>query len=115
MKVKTLLATFICAMGISSLSNANDKVESIYSAQQYQQVCKGKSEGAEVSFPYKGIIWNGTCKTQFFPNNAKDLTGTEAELNSVCTSDPKARSVTIQDKTIKGKCALGYAPPTPKA
>lgn len=113
--MKVLCMAFICTLGMNSISYANDKVESTYNAKQYQQVCKGKSEGAEVSFPYKGIIWNGTCQTQFFPTNAKGLKGTEAELNSVCASDAKTASVSIEGKEYKGKCALGYTSPTPKA
>ena len=115
MNNKLLLSVVLCTIGFSSFSFANDKVESTYNAKQYQQVCKGKSEGAEASFAYRGIIWNGTCQPQFFPSKTTGLKGDEAELNSTCRSDAAAKSVNIGGKEYKGKCALGYAPPTPKA
>ena len=115
MNTQVLVTTFLCAMGLSTLSFANDKVESTYNAKQYQQVCKGKSEGAEVSFAYRGIIWNGTCQPQFFPNNPKGLKGDEAELRTTCASDAATKSVSLAGKEYKGKCTLGYAPPVPKA
>lgn len=115
MKNKILLSAFLCSMGLSTVGFANDKVESTYNAKQYQQVCKGKSEGAEVSFAYRGIIWNGTCQTQFFPTITKGFKGDEAELRSVCASDAAAKTASIGGQEYKGKCALGYAPPMPKS
>lgn len=114
MNTKVLLTAFVCCIGLSSFSFANDKVESTYNAKQYQQVCKGKTEGAEVSFAYRGIIWNGSCQSQFFPTKTATLKGDEAELNSICRTDSTAKSVNISGKEYPGKCALGYAPPMPK-
>lgn len=114
MKTQVLLTTMMCTLFFSGFSQANDKVESTYDAKKYQQVCQGKSEGAEVSFAYKGIIWNGTCQPQFMPTNAKGLTGNEAQLNSICRSDAATKSINIEGKDYKGKCSLGYAPPMPK-
>ena len=114
MNKKILVATLFSMACLSSPLYANDKVESTYNAKLYQQVCKGKSEGADVSFPYKGIIWNGTCQNQFFPNNATGIKGNEAQLNSSCLSDSAAKSINIEGKEYKGKCALGFAPPLPK-
>ena len=90
---------------------ANNKVQSTYDANRYMQVCKGKSQGAAVSFAYRGIIWNGTCQPQFFPSSKNSMIkGDEAELYSICKSNPNQTSINIQGKEIRGKCALGYTP-----
>lgn len=102
------------ALFCSATSFANDKVESHYDSKQFQSVCKNKTQGAEISFAYKGIIWNGTCETQFFPNNGVEIKDNEVQLNSVCRNDPEAKSINIEGVTYTGKCALGYAAPTPK-
>ena len=110
-----LLSALLYGLCLTSFTaSANDKVQSTYDAQKYQQVCKSKSEGDPVSFAHRGIIWNGTCQAQFFSTSKAKLTGTEAELHSVCRSDEKAKSITVEGKEIKGKCALGFAPPSPK-
>ena len=103
-----------CSLGASNASFANDKVENAYNAKQFQNVCKGQSDGAEVTFPYRGIIWNGTCQVQFFPDNSKDLKGNEEQLLSACQNDAATKSVNIDGQDYKGKCALGYVPPSPK-
>lgn len=115
MKIQALLTAVICTLGFSSISFANDKVQTVYNAKKYQQVCKGKSDGAQVSFAYRGIIWNGTCQPQFFPSSTKGLKGDEAELNSVCKSDAAAKTASIAGQEYKGHCALGFTPPMPKA
>lgn len=115
MKTQILFATLICSFCLSSVSLANDKVETTYDAKKYQQVCQGKTEGAEVSFAYKGIIWNGTCQSQFIPSNSKGLTGNETQLNSTCQSDAAIKSINIEGKDYKGKCSLAFSAPTPKA
>lgn len=115
--IKTmLLSTLLCGSFFASFSAAaNDKVETIYNSTKFQQVCKGKSQGAEVSFAYRGIIWNGTCEPQFFSSSSKaGLTGNEAELNSICLNDANVKSINIEGKEIHGKCALGFSPPRPK-
>lgn len=114
MKTQALLTTMICTLFFTAYSQANDKVENMYDVKKFQQVCQGKSEGAEVSFAYKGIIWNGTCQPQFSPTNTKGLTGNEAQLNSICRSDPTSKSINIEGKEYKGKCALSFSPPMPK-
>lgn len=101
-------------ISISTATFANDKVETVYNAKQFQNVCKGKSEGAEVSFPYRGIIWNGTCQLQFFSSNNKEVGEQANQLNSACRNDPKQKSINIEGTAYSGKCALGYAPPAPK-
>ena len=69
MNKNIFLSTVLCGLCFAPFAaSANDKVETIYNAQKYQQVCKGKSQGAQVSFAYRGIIWNGTCEPQFFPS-----------------------------------------------
>ena len=115
MNLKKIFMLLSIGMAMTTTGFANDKVESTYNAKQYQNVCKGKSEGADVSFPFKGIIWNGTCQTQFFPSNTSGIKGTEEQLNSSCKTDLEVKSVNIEGKEYKGKCALGYAPPMPKA
>ena len=90
------------------------KVEKVYNAQKYQQVCKGKSEGAPVSFAYRGIIWNGTCQQQFFPSSSTNIKGDEPELYTSCSSGGKT-SATINGTQVNGKCALGFTPPRPQS
>ena len=116
MNKNILLSTVLCGLCLSPLAaSANDKVEKVYDAQRYQQVCKGKSQGAQVSFAYRGIIWNGTCEPQFFSSSKNaNLHGEEAELLSTCSADAKATTATINGQEIKGKCALGFTPPRPK-
>ena len=115
MNKNIFLSTMLCGLYLASFSAfANDKVQSTYNAQKYHQVCKGKMQGAPVSFAYRGIIWNGTCETQFLPSSSKVmLKGDEAELNSICQSNPQATSINIEGKEIKGKCALGFKAPHP--
>lgn len=114
---KNVLLTSLC-LGLSFATLpafANDKVQSTYDANRYMQVCKGKSQGAAVSFAYRGIIWNGTCEPQFFPSSkSAAINGNEAELNSICKSNPNQTSINIQGKEMRGKCALGFTPPGPK-
>lgn len=116
MNKNTILSSFFCGLCLASFTvSANDKVETTYNAQKYQQVCKGKSQGSHVSFAYRGIIWNGTCEPQFFASTKNaSIKGDEAELNSVCTSDNGTKSINIEGKEIKGKCALGFTPPRPQ-
>lgn len=111
MKIKIVFASLLCTIGLSSYAQAKDNNSQ---AQKYQQVCKGKTQGTDVSFAYKGVIWNGSCQTQFFPTQASAEKGDEKELNSICVSDPKATSIQIEGKTLKGKCALGFSPPQPR-
>jgi len=110
-----LLSSILCGLCLAPFAaSANDKVEKVYNAQKYQQVCKGKSQGAPVSFAYRGIIWNGTCEPQFFPSSKNaSIKGDEAELNSICQSDANATSINIEGMAIKGKCALGFMAPRP--
>ncbi len=117
MKKNLLLSSVFACLCLSAFgTQANDKVESTYNAQKYQQVCKGKSEGAAVSFAAHGIIWNGNCKTQFFPtgkNANKIAPANLAELSSICSSNPNQTSIDIEGKQYNGKCALGFAAPAP--
>ncbi|WP_425916842.1 hypothetical protein [Acinetobacter sp. TSRC1-2] len=110
-----LLSSILCGLCLAPFAaSANDKVEKVYNAQKYQQVCKGKTQGAQVSFAYRGIIWNGTCEPQFFPSakNAS-VSGDEAELTTACSGDMNAKMATVNGTEIKGKCALGFVPPRP--
>lgn len=115
MKKSLVFASLCFGLSCASLSaTANDKVQSIYDANRNMQVCKGKSQGDHVSFAYRGIIWNGTCQPQFFPNNKKAVTGEEAELYTTCQNTSGASMATIDGKEVKGKCALGFTSPQPK-
>ena len=108
------------ALGLGLLLNsfhlqANDKVERVYDAQRYQNVCKGKNTGDWVSFAHRGIIWNGSCQPQFFSSSKMtQLRGDEAQLHSACRENPKVSSINIEGRTYTGKCALGFTPPVPK-
>jgi len=116
MNKNIFLATALCGLCFAPFAaSANDKVEKIYNAQKYQQVCKGKSEGAPVSFAYRGIIWNGTCQQQFFPSSSTNIKGDEAELMSTCSGNSGATTATINGAEVKGKCALGFTPPRPQS
>lgn len=115
MKNHILVSALLSCLFIAPLATqANDKVGTFYNPQQFQQVCKGKSQGDAVSFASRGIIWNGNCTMQFFPSaKTTKLKGNEPELSSICQSDPASKSINIEGKDYKGKCALGYAPPAP--
>lgn len=112
---KLLIAGLYSSLLFSStFVQANNKVEKVYDAQRYQQVCKGKKEGAAVSYIAHGIIWNGNCQTQFFPAKSNNkIRGDEPELTSICQSDPKQTNINITGLNIAGKCALGFTPPRP--
>ena len=113
MNKNIFLATALCGLCFAPFAaSANDKVEKVYNAQKYQQVCKGKSEGAPVSFAYRGIIWNGTCQQQFFPSSSANIRGDEPELYTSCSSSG-ATTATINGTQVKGKCALGFTAPRP--
>lgn len=82
---------------------------------KFQQVCKGKTMGAEVSFAHKGVIWNGTCESTFMPTDkSTPMAGNEANIYSVCASDKDATTMTVNGNEVKGKCVLMYTPPMPK-
>ncbi|CAM4266143.1 hypothetical protein [Acinetobacter pragensis] len=116
MNKNVILSSILCGLCLAPFAaSANDKVETVYNAQKYQQVCKGKSQGAQVSFAYRGIIWNGTCEPQFFASGKNTaIKGDEAELYTACSSASGASAVTINGAEVKGKCALGFTPPRPK-
>lgn len=113
---KKIFATALClglSFGCASLAQANDKVEKIYNSKMIQQVCKGKHMGDAVSFAARGILWNGTCQTQFIPMHPKMIKGNENELYDTCQNDPHAKMATINGQEMKGKCALAFTPPRP--
>ncbi|CAB1212455.1 hypothetical protein [Acinetobacter bouvetii] len=116
MNKKIFLSSILCGLCFASFAaSANDKVEKVYDAQRYQKVCKGKSQGAQVSFAYRGIIWNGTCEPQFFPSaKNSSITGDEPELTNACNGNTGATTATINGSEVKGKCALGFVPPRPQ-
>ncbi|HJF28224.1 MAG TPA: hypothetical protein K8V79_08270 [Acinetobacter lwoffii] len=115
MNKNLFLSTALCSLCLTPfVTSANDKVEKVYNAQKYQQVCKGKSQGAPVSFAYRGIIWNGTCEPQFFPSSGtSSLRGDEPELYNACSTG-NVTSVTINGTEMRGKCALGFTVPHPQ-
>ncbi|WP_445115750.1 hypothetical protein [Acinetobacter sp. WZC-1] len=115
MNTKIFVSILLSGLCLSSYTQANDKVETTYNPQKYQQVCKNKKQGDQISFAYKGIVWNGSCEPQFFATKSTAVKGNEPELNTTCASDASAKSVTIEGKEIKGKCALGFAAPQPKS
>lgn len=116
MNKNILLSTVLCGLCLAPLAaSANDKVDKVYDVQRYQQVCKGKSQGAQVSFAYRGIIWNGTCEPQFFTSSKNvSIHGEETELYTACSADSHATMATINGQEVKGKCALGFTAPRPK-
>lgn len=110
-----LLSSILCSLCLVPFAtSANDKVEKVYDAQRYQKVCKGKTQGAQVSFAYRGIIWNGTCEPQFFPSTKNaSVNGDEVELMNACSGDMNAKMATVNGTEMKGKCALGFMAPRP--
>lgn len=116
MNKNIFLSTVLCGLCFAPFAaSANDKVETTYNAQKYQQVCKGKTQGAQVSFAHRGIIWNGTCEPQFFASSKNaSIKGYEAELMSTCSGNSSATTATINGTEVKGKCALGFMPPRPQ-
>ncbi|WOE31810.1 MULTISPECIES: hypothetical protein [unclassified Acinetobacter] len=116
MKKHILLSALLSCLFITPFAaQANDKVGTFYNPQLFQQVCKGKSEGTPVSFPSRGILWNGTCQVQFFPSaKTTTLKGDEKELSSICKTDPNSKVINIEGTEFKGKCAMGYAAPAPQ-
>ena len=114
MKTKLLCAIALSSLCLSPLSFANDKVDNVYNAKTYQKVCKGKTFGTWVSFVYRGIIWNGTCEPQFFPNKASAVTGMEDGLYTICASDNQTTTASLNGSELKGKCALGFNHPRPR-
>ncbi len=114
MNKNVILSSILCGLCMASFAaTANDKVETVYNAQRYQQVCKGKTQGAPVSFAYRGIIWNGTCEPQFFASGKTAINGDEAELLKACSNGAVTTAV-INGTEVRGKCALGFTPPMPK-
>ncbi len=102
MNKKILFSSITAVYFFRLLYQPTTKVEKVYDSQRYQQVCKGKSQGAAVSFAYRGIIWNGTCGTSIFPSSKNaNIHGDEAELASICQGDSKATSINIEGKEIR--------------
>lgn len=114
MDKKILFSVMMCALPLTSITHANDKVEKVYHADLYQKVCKGKSSGDAVTFAHRGIIWNGTCEPQFFAHSKTALMGNEAEIYTTCQNSSGTTIATVNGQELKGKCALGFTPPRPK-
>lgn len=117
MNKNIFLSSILCGLCLAPFAaSANDKVEKVYDSQRYQKVCKGKSQGVQVSFAYRGIIWNGTCEPQFFPSaKNSSIAGDEPELTSACSGDTGATTVNINGTEVKGKCSLGFMAPRPSS
>lgn len=113
MNTKIAFGILLCSFGLTSMAQANDKVDQVYNPQKYQQVCKGKKLGDPVSFSYKGILWNGSCQPRFFPSKSTAVKGDEKELTSICASYPDSTEINIEGSEFKGKCALGFTAPQP--
>lgn len=115
MNKNIFLSSLLCGLCFSTFTSANDKVDKVYDSQRYKQVCKGKTQGAPVSFAYRGIIWNGTCEPHFFPSNKAMMVDEHTPaLSRLCQNDLSATSINLEGKEIKGKCALSFSPPQPK-
>ena len=112
---KILLPAVLCSLcfGTFATAQANDKVQRIYDSKRYEQVCKGKRAGQWVSFAHRGIIWNGSCQTQFLPSNSMAVMGNEPELYTACANG-YTNSAMINGRSLAGKCALAFTPPMPR-
>lgn len=117
MKIQLIAMSILSssALTLSGISFANNSAEHVANIKVFQNACLGKNEGDDVSFPYRGIIWNGQCQMQFISSQNKDLKGKEQQLNSVCQFDPTTNAVNIEGEEFRGKCALAYMPPMPKS
>ncbi|OAL84425.1 hypothetical protein AY605_07100 [Acinetobacter sp. SFD] len=115
MNKNILLSTVLCGLCLAPFAAiANDKIATSYNAQKYQQVCKGKTQGAQVSYSTRGVLFNGTCEPRFFPaGNPSSIIGDEPELYTACTSTSGTATATINGTQMSGKCALGFTPPHP--
>lgn len=116
MNKNIMLSSVLCGLCLAPFAvQANDKVQTIYDAQRYQQVCKSKSQGAQVSFAHRGIIWNGTCEPQFFSSTKNGyMQGNEREFYRACANNNGATRITVDGREIRGKCSLGFTPPQPR-
>ncbi|WP_407304278.1 hypothetical protein [Acinetobacter sp.] len=115
MNKNILLSTVLGVLCVAPFAAiANDKIATSYNAQKYQQVCKGKTQGAQVSYSTRGVLFNGTCEPRFFPaGNSSSIIGDEPELYTACTSTSGTATATINGTQMSGKCALGFTPPHP--
>lgn len=116
MNKKILISALLASVLSPMMAIANDKVPAIYHPEGFQKVCKGKQQGDWVQFAYRGIIWNGSCQPQFFSSEKNAVIyGDEPELLNVCRTNPQSTSITLDGRTYKGQCALGFNPPRPAA
>lgn len=92
--VKTLCLTALCTIGLTSVQAA--PMPSKAEQQKYMQVCKGKSEGASVSFAHQGVIYNGTCVAH--EGNAKKLTFQPPMPPAGMTADTQSRMMIQQSE-----------------
>ena len=116
MNKKILISALLASVLSPMMAIANDKVPAIYHPEGFQKVCKGKQQGEWVQFAYRGIIWNGSCQPQFFSSEKNAVIyGDEPELLNVCRTNPQSTSITLDGRTYKGQCALGFNPPRPAA
>lgn len=113
MKNQIILSAFIGLVSFGALSQSHAADDTLYNAQKFKQVCKGKQAGSEVSFSYRGVTWNGTCQNQFFPNAKAFKINNQSALIAACSSDSSIKSINIDGKEEAGRCALGFAPPAP--
>lgn len=111
MKIKLLITGL--GLGLTTLVQASPTAPSWYNPAKITQVCQHKTQGTPISFAANGVLWNGTCETQFIPTKKTHLNGEDAELSSICASNPQVNTVTIKGQVYKGKCALAFAPPRP--
>lgn len=109
-----------CAFALTTLMSVPSYAQSTDSQyrsdlKKYQQVCKGKRTGDEVSFAYKTVIWNGTCEPLFTINDQNlNFAKTESNAYQHCMVNPNVKSITLNGKSLKGQCVLTYTPPMPK-
>lgn len=51
---------------------------------------------ASLIFPYKAMIWNSNCQTQFFPAKTTKFTGDQAEFACACSSEAATKTDCIR-------------------
>lgn len=113
MYTKKIIAALFSSLAFCSIAMAQSNSPQANDVKKYQAVCKGQSAGSPVSFAHKGVLWNGSCESQFFPTSKQAVTIDDAQRIAICAENPDAKSAQVNDQELKGKCVMAYLAPQP--
>lgn len=113
MSIKIVFAILFSSFALNAVANSQSHTSQANDIQKYQAVCKAKAPATEVSFAYKGVIWNGQCQPQFFPTSKQAALPDAAQRSAICKEDAELKSTQIDGQEVKGKCVMAYLPPQP--